>query len=118
MTFTIQFNTIQISNTTKKIVLPYNIIMTGRGTAQIATIQFGQTTISNNTIFTTGQAIAKGTNIYYAVGSGTNTIAYTTDTGNTWTGVTSAPFTTSGYDILNLGSVWIAAGEGTNALAY
>jgi hypothetical protein len=54
---------------------------------------------------------------YVAVGSGTNTIAYSTD-GISWTGVGTSIFSTSGLGVTWNGARFVATGSGTNVLAY
>lgn len=115
MPFNIPFNMVQIYYANVKIP---NILLTGTGTAQIAVLESDLVISTNNSTFTSGRAVATGAGTYYAVGSGSNTMAYSSDGGNTWTAVSGSPFTTAGYDILYTGSVWVAAGEGGNTLAY
>jgi hypothetical protein len=52
-----------------------------------------------------------------ATGSGTNTLAYSTD-GINWTGVGLGMFSTQGNGVATNGSMWVATGSGTNTLAY
>jgi uncharacterized protein YjbI with pentapeptide repeats len=52
-----------------------------------------------------------------AVGSGTNTIAYSYD-GITWIGLGKNIFSTCGYGIAYNGELWVVVGEGTNSIAY
>jgi hypothetical protein len=55
---------------------------------------------------------------FVAVGSGTNTIAYSNDNGSTWTPVTTTPFTLVGNGVAWNGTRWVAVGSGTNIIAY
>jgi len=58
-----------------------------------------------------------GTNMWVAVGTGTNSIAYSTD-GIIWTGIGSSIFSI-GYSVVWNGEMWIAGGTGgTSAIAY
>jgi len=59
-----------------------------------------------------------GSTFMVAVGEGTNTLAYSTDSGVTWTGLGTSIFSTIAYDVAWNGSIWVAGGSGTNALAY
>ena len=65
-------------------------------------------------IYTFGQSIP---NKWIAVGSGTNTIAYSNN-GINWIGLGSSIFTNRGYGVAWNGTMWIAAGSGTNSIAY
>ena len=59
------------------------------------------------------------TNTTVAVGTGTNTIAYSRDNGVTWTGVTGTSiFSTSGYNVKFNGKMWVSVGAGTNTISY
>ena len=55
--------------------------------------------------------------MWVAVGSGTNTIAHSTD-GISWTGLGTSIFSTSGNSVEWNGELWVAVGEGTNTIAY
>jgi hypothetical protein len=55
--------------------------------------------------------------IWFAVGSGTNTIAYSYD-GISWTGIGATIFTTAGLSIGWNGTYLVAGGSGTNTFAY
>jgi hypothetical protein len=68
-------------------------------------------TTSANSVFWNGQ-------ITVAVGEGTNTIATSTDLGQTWTGQGTTIFSTRGNEIAWNDRRWIAAGQGTNTLVY
>jgi hypothetical protein len=58
-----------------------------------------------------------GSNMWVAVGTGTNSIAYSTD-GIIWTGIGSSIFST-GYSVVWNGEMWIAGGTGgASAIAY
>lgn len=52
-----------------------------------------------------------------ATGSGTNTLAHSSD-GITWTASGAAIFSTQGNGVATNGSIWVAVGSGTNTLAY
>jgi hypothetical protein len=52
-----------------------------------------------------------------AVGTGTNTIAYSDD-GIVWLGLGKTIFTNEGYDVFWNGQIWVAVGNGTNSIAY
>jgi len=56
-------------------------------------------------------------NRWVAVGTGTNTIAWSPD-GISWTGLGTSTFTTTGLGIAWNGSMWVAVGMGTNTIAY
>jgi hypothetical protein len=68
-------------------------------------------TTSANSVFWNGQTTI-------AVGEGTNTIATSTDLGQTWTGQGTTTFSTRGNEIAWNDKRWIAAGQGTNTLVY
>jgi hypothetical protein len=55
--------------------------------------------------------------LWVAVGSGTNTIATSTD-GLHWIGGGATIFTTAGLDVYWSNSLWVAVGQGTNSIAY
>ena len=62
-------------------------------------------------------------NIVVAVGSGTNSIAYSLanpPTASSWVGIPNSAntFTIQGRNIAYANGTWVAAGEGTNAIAY
>lgn len=52
------------------------------------------------------------------VGTGANTLLYSTDGGLTWTGLGNTIFSTAGNCAAWNGTMWVAGGVGTNALAY
>jgi len=52
------------------------------------------------------------------VGTGANTLLYSTDGGLTWTGLGNTIFTMAGNCAAWNGTMWVAGGVGTNALAY
>lgn len=52
------------------------------------------------------------------VGSGDNTLLYSSDGGMTWTGLGNSIFTGEGNCAAWNGTLWVAGGYGTNALAY
>ena len=56
-------------------------------------------------------------NLWVAVGSGTNSIAYSSN-GSTWTGIGTSIFSSSGSRVAYNGSMWVAVGSGTNTIAY
>ena len=64
-----------------------------------------------------GNGIAWNGNQWVAVGSGGNTIMYSTD-GFTWTAAASSCFTTAGNGVTWNGTRWIATGSGTNVIGY
>ncbi len=62
-------------------------------------------------------------NIVVAVGSGTNSIAYSLanpPTAASWVGIpnSAATFTTQGWNLAYANGTWVAVGEGTNSIAY
>jgi hypothetical protein len=72
-------------------------------------------------IFSTqGNSVFSNNKIWVATGSGTNTIAYSTNGGTTWTAVAGSTsiFSTSGNSVVWTGKRWVAGGSGTNTLAY
>ena len=78
---------------------------------------------TTNTFGTRGNDIAYGNGAWVAVGSGTNSIAYSLanpPTAESWVGITtaSAHFGTAGYGITFGNGTWVATGEGTNGIAY
>lgn len=62
------------------------------------------------TVLTTGVSVA--------VGSGTNTIAYSYDKGLTWTGLGLTIFTTNGFGMAWNGTRFVGVGNATNTIAY
>lgn len=68
-------------------------------------------------IFSTqGNGVAWNGNMWVAVGSGTNSIAYSYD-GVTWIGL-GLLVLTQGNAVAWSGSMWVAVGSGTNSIAY
>ena len=68
-------------------------------------------------IFSTqGKNVAWNGSMWVAVGSGTNSIAYSYD-GITWMGLGTSVFT-QGNGVAWNGTLWIAVGSGTNSIAY
>jgi hypothetical protein len=65
----------------------------------------------------TGAGLAIKQILTVAVGQGTNTLAFSRDDGETWTGLGNILFST-GYSIDWNGTLWVAGGQGTNTLAY
>lgn len=71
-----------------------------------------------NTIFSTQcNGICWSGTRFVAVGSGTNSIAWSND-GITWTGLGLTIFSTSGNGICWSGNKFVAVGNGTNTIAY
>lgn len=64
-----------------------------------------------------GDGVAWNNTRFVAVGSGTNSIAYSSN-GVSWTGIGTAIFSTSGKGICWNGSIFVAVGSGTNSIAY
>lgn len=58
------------------------------------------------------------TPLVVGVGNGTNTLFYSEDKANTWTGLGNTVFTNSGYGVRCNGNIWVAVGDGTNSIAY
>jgi hypothetical protein len=70
-----------------------------------------------------GNRVAVGTGTFgstfmVSVGQGTNTLAYSTNSGVSWVGLGTSIFSTIAYDVAWNGSIWVAGGAGTNGLAY
>ena len=63
-----------------------------------------------------GNGVAWNGTMWVAVGSGTNSMAYSYD-GITWFGLGNSIFT-SGNGVAWSGSMWVAVGSGTNTVAY
>jgi hypothetical protein len=55
--------------------------------------------------------------MWVGVGSGADTIAYSTD-GIVWIGLGATIFSTTGWGVAYNGSMWVAVGSGTNSIAY
>jgi hypothetical protein len=68
-------------------------------------------------LFTSGNSIAWNGSRWVAVGSGGNTILYSTD-GITWLAAASSCFTTAGNGVTWNGSRWVATGSGGNTIGY
>jgi hypothetical protein len=66
---------------------------------------------------TSGNSVAWNGTQWIAVGSGGNTIVYSTD-GITWTPALSSCFTIAGNGISWNGTRWVATGSGTNLIGY
>ena len=76
------------------------------------------TSTSAASVFTTSMnCVAWNGSMWVGVGTGTNTLGYSSD-GITWTGLGTSIFSTSGNTVVWTGSTWIAGGSGTNSLAY
>ena len=73
--------------------------------------------ISSPLFTSSGNGIAWNGVRWIAVGSGGNTILYSTD-GITWTVAASSCFTTAGNGVTWNGSRWVATGSGTNTIGY
>jgi hypothetical protein len=79
--------------------------------------------VSSNTGYSTSfngarpHQITFPTPMLIATGSGTNTLAYSSD-GITWTGSGTSIFSTQGNGVATNGAMWVATGSGTNTLAY
>ena len=73
--------------------------------------------VNGNTSISFGANKRYGDNgIWVAVGTGTNSIAFSYDSIN-WSGLGTSIFTT-GYDIAYNGTLWVAVGKGTHSIAY
>ena len=94
-----------------------NLLTSGtiRDTAGTLDISGGNIYISG-TLTQSGGAVASD-GFVVAVGSGTNSIAYSSN-GSNWTGVGSSVFTVNGRGVAWNGSLWVAVGSGTNVIAY
>jgi hypothetical protein len=69
-------------------------------------------------IFSTqGNGVVRGSNIWVAVGEGTNTLAYSYD-GYTWFGLGLSIFSTNAKAVAWNGIQFVAVGAGTNSVAY
>jgi hypothetical protein len=91
---------------------PDGITWTGLGTSIFST--YGRGVAFNNA---RPQSITYPRNLTVAVGSGTNTIIYSTD-GITWTpSNNSTSIFTVGYGVAWNGTLWVAVGQGTNTIA-
>ena len=94
---------------------------TGSGTFTMATsvngIQWTGIAGSASVFTTSAYNIAWNGSIYVAVGSGTNSIAWSTDL-VVWTGLGTGIFSTGGYGVTWNGRKFIAVGSGTNTMAY
>ncbi len=66
---------------------------------------------------TSGNGVAWNGNRWVAVGSGGNTILYSTN-GLTWLAAASSCFTTAGNGVSWNGARWVATGSGTNGIGY
>ena len=74
--------------------------------------------IVNNSIFTQGNDVFYGNSLFVAVGTGTNSIAYSSN-GTVWSGLGNTIFSVAGYGIKFANNLWIALGDGaSNSLAY
>lgn len=72
---------------------------------------------NTNTSFKYGD-VSNNIGLQVAVGSGTNTLSYSTDDGVTWNGLGQTIFSITGHKVYNNNNTWIAVGEGTtNTLA-
>ena len=67
-------------------------------------------------LFSTGRAVQTNGKQFIAVGSGTNSIAYSYD-GLNWVGLGLSIFSISGYGVAFGTNSWVAVGQGTNSLA-
>jgi len=86
----------------------YNISFSNNGTVWTG-ISTGGLTLCN--------AITYTGSMWMALGTGINTITYSTDLYN-WVGLGATIFSTAGYMIAQNGSMYVAVGSGTNTLAY
>ena len=71
----------------------------------------------HNFFYTQGNDVAYNGRQFVAVGSGTNSIAYSTD-GLTWTGIGATIFTSAGNGISWNNERWVAVGFGGPPIAY
>ena len=98
---------------TNTLAYSYNgINWTGLGTVGLPNLTMGcgfNSTRPHRITFPTPMTVATG--------SGTNTLAYSTN-GITWTGNGLGIFSTQGNGVATNGSMWVATGSGTNTLAY
>ena len=90
------------SGTNRVITSPNGFAWTGRGAGPTTDIY----------------GITFGNGLWVAVGSTANTIAYSSNDGTSWTGLTTTIFTTRGNDVEYNGTIFVAAGQGTHTLAY
>jgi hypothetical protein len=68
-------------------------------------------------IFSTqGNAVASNNKTWIAVGSGTNTVARSSDNAVNWTGYGTTLFSTAGKSVIYGNNLWVIAGTGTNTL--
>jgi hypothetical protein len=68
-------------------------------------------------IFSTqGNAVASNNKIWIAVGSGTNTVAKSSDNGVSWSGYGTTLFSTAGNAVIYGNNLWVITGTGTNTL--
>jgi len=66
-------------------------------------------------IYTIGKSIQS---TWVAVGSGTNTIAYSTDNGESWNGLGTTIFGAEGLEVCWNGELWVATGTSPGSIAY
>ena len=95
-------------------------VMTGSGTNTLAhSFDRGVTWIGQGaSIFSTaGSDVCWSGTRFVAVGSGTNTLAYS-DNGITWTGLGTTIFSTSASNVAWNGVRFVAVGTGTNTIAW
>jgi hypothetical protein len=71
--------------------------------------------VNKQQIYTIGKSVQS---IWVGVGSSTNTIAYSTDNGQTWTGIGITIFNTSGFGICWNGNIFVAVGTAPSSIAY
>jgi len=90
------------SGTNRVITSPNGFAWTGRGAGPTTDIY----------------GITFGNGLWVAVGTTANTIAYSSNDGTSWTGLTTTIFTTRGNDVEYNGTIFVAAGQGTHTLAY
>jgi len=74
--------------------------------------------VNGNTSISFGEKKRYGDNgMWVAVGSGTNTIAYSSD-GINWTGLGNIFFSNGGWAVAWNGTIWVAVGKGNDTIAY
>jgi hypothetical protein len=98
--------------TVKKDIIPFNI---GKISITNSDIDFYiDNYIENAQEYTFGRS---SQNVWVGVGTGTNTIAYSTN-GKTFLGLGTTIFSIKGNGVSWNGNIWVAVGSGTNTIAY
>jgi hypothetical protein len=101
-----------------------NMILMGKGSKHTIGVSHDGENIRlmGKDIFTiAGHGVTHNTKgVWVGFGCGTNTIAYTTDNGNTWVPLGTSVFSINCFDVsydISTG-MWVAVGEGVNSIAY